>query len=182
MKIILSGSKGAGKDTFADILVKDYNFIKCAFADKIREQIKFLLQLKNDNEYDIVKRSKLLMLNHPGREHLIDGRHLVREIGMLMLSYDQQQFTKYVLDIFDHNEDVVVTDMRFDHELAAMQSVRMLPHIKFIKLIDSNIEGDDHITEKGFSDKIFDHIIDNSEKNLDHLKQQIAQTLKGNYV
>ena len=72
--------------------------------------------------------------------------------------------------------------MRFDHELAAMQSVRMLPHIKFIKLMDSNIEGDDHITEKGFSDKIFDHIIDNSEKNLDHLKQQIAQTLKGNYV
>lgn len=187
MKIILSGSKGVGKDTFADILVEDYNFIKCAFADKIREQVKFLLQLKNDKEYDIVKRSKLLTINHSDRkhlikEHLIDGRHLVREIGMLMLSYDQHQFTKYVVDIFDHNENVVVTDMRFEHELAAMQRVRMFPHIKFIKICNSNIERDGHITEKGFSDKIFDNIIDNSEKNLDHLKQQVAQILKGNYV
>lgn len=177
MKIILSGSKGVGKDTFADILVKDYKFIKCAFADKIREQIKFLLQLNTDEEYDIVKRSKLLMLDHPGREHLIDGRHLVREIGMLMLSYDQHQFTKYVLEIFDHNEDVVVADMRFEHELAAMQRLRIFPDIKFIKIINSHLEQDDHVTEKGFSDKIFDHIIDNSEKNLDHLKQQITQIL-----
>ena len=94
----LTGPPGSGKDTLADHLVEKYNFKRVAFADPIRAQVKFLLQLKTDNEYNRVKRSNLLMLNHSGRDHLIDGRHLVREIGMLMLSYDKRQFCQYVVD------------------------------------------------------------------------------------
>ena len=46
----LTGPPGSGKDTLADYLVEKYNFKRVAFADPIRAQVKFLLQLKTDNE------------------------------------------------------------------------------------------------------------------------------------
>ena len=38
----LAGPRGGGKDTLADYLVEDYSFKRIAFADPIREQVKFL--------------------------------------------------------------------------------------------------------------------------------------------
>ena len=92
----LTGVRGSGKDTLADHLVERYNFKRIAFADPVREKVKFLLQLNSDDEYDRVKRTQLYWERHSDSVRYIDGRHLVREIGMLMLSYDQEQFTNYV--------------------------------------------------------------------------------------
>ena len=173
----LTGPPGSGKDTLADYLVEKYNFKRVAFADPIRAQVKFLLQLKTDNEYDIVKRSNLLMLNHPGREHLIDGRHLVREIGMLMLSYDKRQFCQYVVDTInsDQPNNYVVTDLRMQHEYDCLKDELKADIIKIS--IKKSIE-DKHITEIGFVDREVDYVIDNSVRDLDTLKINIDNMMK----
>ena len=54
----LTGVRGSGKDTLADHLVERYNFKRIAFADPVREKVKFLLQLNSDEEYDKVKRTQ----------------------------------------------------------------------------------------------------------------------------
>ena len=46
----LTGVRGSGKDTLADHLVERYNFKRIAFADPVREKVKFLLQLNSDEE------------------------------------------------------------------------------------------------------------------------------------
>ena len=182
----LTGPPGSGKDTLADHLVEKYNFKRVAFADPIRAQVKFLLQLKTDNEYNRVKRSNLLMLNHSGRDHLIDGRHLVREIGMLMLSYDKRQFCQYVVDTIngrpdqaafdgDQSNDYVVTDLRMQHEYDCLKDELKADIIKIS--IKKSIE-DKHITEVGFVDREVDYVIDNSVRDLDTLKLNIDNMMK----
>ena len=101
----LTGARGSGKDTLADHLVERYDFKRIAFADPVREKVKFLLQLKNDKEYDTIKRAQLFWEKDFNlfRYDAIDGRHLVREIGMLMLSYDKNQFTNYVTTEISRN-------------------------------------------------------------------------------
>ena len=176
----LAGPRGGGKDTLADYLVEDYSFKRIAFADPIREQVKFLLQLKSDYEYDIVKRSNLLMLNHPGREHLIDGRHLVREIGMLMLSYGKDQFTNYVTTEITKNIEkynYVVTDLRMDHEYVCLKRLDAF----IVKIKTGKPNTDKHVTEVGFDDSQCDYIIDNSTRDLDQFRKNIDTMIQGRF-
>lgn len=164
--IALTGAKGCGKDTTASILRDAYSISgerlvrPIAFADPIKHEVMRIFNLATINEYDAFKRS-ITQSNGV----TIDGRHVVREIGMLMRRYDVNQFVEYVdqqIDNQDKNPERdtiwVITDLRFDNELIHLQNLGA----KIVK-IDRPLGNviDTHITERGFDNSVCDIIIEN---------------------
>lgn len=159
--IALTGAKGCGKDTVADILIDAYyapvdrRVFRVAFADPIKHEVMKIFGLKTIAEYDTFKRSTIQSPNA-----WIDGRHVVREIGMLMRRYDVNQFVDYVDQKIASDDSAiwVITDLRFDNELIHLQNLGA----KIVK-IDRPLGNviDTHITERGFDNNICDIIIEN---------------------
>lgn len=172
MRLALTGFKGSGKDTVADILHHKYKFTKLAFADPVREAVKHIFQLESDKSYDVFKRTRCFW----GQDNQFDGRHAVRELGMLMRSYDIDQFCKYIQHkiIDDQIEYPVISDLRFDNEYRIVKNLGC----KVIKIIGSEQPIDLHITEKGFTNDQCDYILDNSKKDMVILEDNIHIMMK----
>jgi len=183
LKIIaLTGPKGSGKDTVADIICRRFKSVtRVAFADPIKKvaQHIFLLNDSDNEEYDRLKRSNIEI--HGGKfettwKH-VEGRHVVREIGMLMRSYDPSQFTKYVSDAITKargtSDIFVVTDLRFDNEYIMLKE----HGAKIVKISRPDHQYDGHITERGFNDYLVDCIIDNNG-SLQKLEEQVINIFK----
>lgn len=158
--IALTGPKGCGKDTVADILIDAYyrpvngRIRRVAFADPIKHEVMRIFGLKTINDYDVFKRSLVTSNNH-----CVDGRQVVREIGMMMRKYDVNQFVEYVDDKIASDEDSiwVITDLRFDNELVHLQNIGA----KIVKIDRPLGVIDTHITERGFDNSVCDIIIEN---------------------
>lgn len=173
--IALTGAKGCGKDTTATILRNTFDngntkVMSIAFADPIKNEVMRIFGLSDVYEYDNFKRSKILP-NYSGAG-VIEGRHVVREIGMLMRRYNINQFVQYVDENFEMWPDViwVVTDLRFDNELIHLQNLGA----KIVKIKRKMIETiDTHITERGFDDSICDLVIENK-----HTLEDFAEEVK----
>lgn len=174
MIIALCGSKGAGKDTIAQLIVELFSS-ECevrtiAFADPIKSAVQHIFKLDSttDEAYDMFKRS-----THQINNHDVDGRWMSRELGMLMRSYDESQFTNYVNAAIIQSPETlwVITDLRFDNEYEFLTTKQA-----FIVRVDRNTgdhNNDDHISERGFRDDQVDVIINNNFS-----KEQVKQYLK----
>jgi hypothetical protein len=181
--IAFTGAKGCGKDTVAEIIRRWYahdwhSVTQLAFADPIKKQIQFLFGLSNVYEYDAFKRTTL---KYMGRT--MEGRHLVREIGMMMRGYDPKQFNAYVEKHFNQPENhlgrklFLVTDMRFDNEYTMLREYGAT----IVKVSRPNHEYDGHITERGFDDHLVDyHIVnDGSLEDLTGKVQLMLKSIEG---
>jgi hypothetical protein len=179
MKIIaLTGPKGSGKDTVAELikeLYPDYTVNTMAFADPIKQKIQHIFQLnaETNDEYDRFKRSTIDVFDVDKIMHSIDGRHVVREIGMMMREYDVYQFTNYVWDRlssgeYKANRIDVITDLRFDNEYMMLKQ----HGAKIVKIMRPNHKHDGHITERGFDDELVDHLLMN-DNSIDYLKIRV---------
>lgn len=176
--IALTGTKGSGKDTVGSLIqamVPESKTI--AFADPIKKVIQGLFDLdKNDiDQYDKFKRG-FMEYSLPGYfRHSVPSRHIVREVGMLMRSYDEEQFCRYVLTQMIHNPNVlwIVTDLRFDNELKMVKGLGGI----VVRIQRPNYKPDGHITEQGFADDVIDYNIVN-DKDMNALKQQVEAVMK----
>ncbi len=183
--ISLTGPKGAGKDTVSKFF-KEYgeqnglDVRSIAFADPIKKEINRLFDLdpSDNTQYDLFKRLDVNFQLPGFLNHTVSARHLVREIGMLMRKYDEDQFIRYVIQNIDDNPEPIwiVTDMRF------MQEYRLLTNVYFskkIKIKRNFKHNDDHITEKGFEDSEVDFIIENfnTEKELREMSLDIFKRI-----
>jgi len=177
--IALTGAKGSGKDTVAGIIKSKYdNVATVAFADPIKNVIQHIFNLDptNNDEYDRLKRSDFSV--HSSFKDTeatttwkhIPGRHVVREIGMLMRSYNEKQFTEYVEDQFRQYPDKlwVITDLRFDNEYTMLKKW----NAKIIKINRPRYEYDGHITERGFDDHLVHKIILN-DGSMEYLNTRV---------
>lgn len=182
MKVVaLTGPKGSGKDTVGQLigeLYPDYKVKTIAFADPVKKVVQHLFDLNPESvdQYDLFKRTDV-EYSLPGHlSHKVPGRHLVREIGMLMRKYDERQFTDYVFDTItsDHARLTtmkmiyVITDMRFDNEYTMVKSFGG----KIIKILRPNYHYDGHITERGFDDHLVDYKLMN-DGDLEYLKTRV---------
>lgn len=181
--IALTGAKGCGKDTTAAILRNTFHdngtkVLPIAFADPIKSEVIRIFNLSSVMEYDDFKRSKILP-NYNGAS-MIEGRRVVREIGMLMRKYDVNQFVSYVDEKFEMWPDAiwVVTDLRFDNELIHLKNLGA----KIVKIKRQTIDTiDTHITERGFDDSMCDLVIENKDTIEDftqHIKDIFSIKLK----
>ena len=187
MKIIaLTGAKGSGKDTVGDIMQalsipSDYAswrvpVKRIAFADPIKRQIEhiFNLSTSNNDQYDLFKRSVLNYDIAEQETRSVEARHVVREIGMLMRSYDEKQFVNYVRAAItnDPNAIWVITDLRFDNEYMMLREMGAI----ITKIVRPQVYSDGHITERGFGDHMVDKIIMN-DGNMEYLETRVEWTM-----
>ncbi len=182
--IALTGPKGSGKDTVAQLITElysnyyDVNVV--AFADPIKKAIEHIFQLPVSGvgldahqAYDQFKRSRLSFNLPTIGMQAIDTRHVVREIGMLMREYDEKQFNEYVGRVIDAprsstNRIDVVTDLRFDNEYTFLKSKQA----KIIKIRRPSYHYDGHITERGFEDELVDQVLLN-DGDLTYLRTRV---------
>lgn len=179
--VALTGPKGSGKDTVGALIKQMYPDLRpetIAFADPIKHAVRHIFNLGDESvySYDRLKRADL-MLRDDEKYYTIDGRRLVREIGMLMRSYDEKQFTQYVYDTITKDPDRlwVVTDMRFDNEYSFLKQKL---NAKMIKIIRPSYNYDGHITERAFDDHLVDHVLMN-DGDLDYLRIRVDSVMRG---
>lgn len=176
--IALTGHKGAGKDTIAALV---YDLIgpsvrTIAFADPIKTQIMKFFDLANTHQYDLFKRTDVEYQLSDHLRHSVSGRHIVREIGMLMRSYNTFQFTEYVKDEInaDPKSLWVITDLRFDNEYLLVKSFSG----KIVKVfMPHESHKDMHITERGFDDELCNYVIQN-DGTIEDLKEKVKNVLQ----
>ena len=172
--IAVTGLKGSGKNTVANHIIDLYKeklqIKTVAFADPIRKQIEYIFKLDGtDKQYDSFKRSTMSFgVGYVGNS-TIYARRAVREIGMLMRSYDETQFVTYVHNKIVSEKDKVwiITDLRFENELDYLMSMNA-----FILKVARDVPQDDHITENGINDK-FCNVVLNNNGSEDDLRLQI---------
>jgi hypothetical protein len=180
LKIIaLTGPKGSGKDTVGQLIKQmypQYNPETVAFADPVKSAIKHIFNLGDESvySYDRLKRATL-KLKDEDDFYTIEGRRLVREIGMLMRSYDEKQFTRYVLDTINKEPDRlwIVTDLRFDNEYLFLKQIGA----KVVKIIRPSYNYDGHITERAFDDHLVDCKLMN-DGDLNYLRIRVESVMR----
>ena len=173
--IFLTGPKGSGKDTIAQIIAETYDNVKTiAFADPIKDVMMDLFELASKEQYDQFKRTDIVYKLPDHLSHPVSGRKLVREIGMLMRRYDQRQFIDYVWKEIaaDPNALWIVTDMRFDDEYLMAKQLGA----KIVKITRPFYNYDGHISERNFDDHLVDNILHN-DGDLEYLKARIEAVM-----
>lgn len=166
MIIGFAGPKRSGKD-YAYNIIKNYFTYendsvieRVAFADPIKQKICEIFNLSLNDLEELKTKSQLQILCEKCSEYgNFTGRDLITGIGMLMRSYDEHQFERYVEDIVKSNPDkiYICTDVRFQSEVELIHSLG-----GFVVQIyrDAAYEGTE--TERGISD--YDYVLNNNNE------------------
>lgn len=116
----ITGKAGSGKDTAADYLVENHNFVKVSFAAPLKEGLRAMFNW-----------DKTLLLDRDWKERLLPdigksprelmqtigtewGRELVHKDLWLMLAKQRIEASE---------KDVVISDLRFDNEADLIRSL-----------------------------------------------------------
>lgn len=172
----LCGQKRSGKDTCADYLVDNYNFTKYSFAYPIKRGVMELFgfteaqvfgDLKDLVDYDwgVTPRTVLQIMGTEVFQY--DIPNYIPELKSIGRGFWVKRFEQW-LDIND-NIDVVVSDVRFQHEVDSILSLGG----SVLKIIrPSLVSVDSHHSEQELNEiKGVGYIINNDNSLSDlHLK------------
>lgn len=174
----LHGAKGSGKDHFYKIVKRAFplhDVRKIAYADPIKNEVARIFNLEDEDQYDLFKRNDVVY-HLPGcaPKH-VHGRQVVREIGMMMRNYDEDQFTRYVEDQIASAPAAIwcITDLRFDNELKSIQN--NLGGI-IVKIKRDGFQYDGHVTETELPNDVCDSIIMN-DGTLKQYEEKVVATM-----
>lgn len=178
----LHGAKGSGKDQFykaAKAAFPQLDVRKIAYADPIKNELCRIFGLASEQEYDEFKRTTIkfnIPKNSYPEPHLVEGRQVVREIGMLMRSYDENQFTQYVVNEINKAPNALwfITDLRFDNELKSIKNE--LGGI-VIKIKRGGFDFDGHVTETEFPDEACTSVIYNVDLTLEQYNARVSEEM-----
>lgn len=150
----------AGKDTVGAHLIKHYGFTRVAFADKLKEVVGFIL---STNATDPEFKSNICDLG-------VTGGSALQKIGVALRDeFPEIWIVASNLEYLAlYNERIVVTDVRFENEAAAVKNLGGI----LVQIQRPGCSSDNHISECE-GDKIkWDHIIVN-DGSLDALAQKV---------
>lgn len=125
MLIGLSGKRQSGKDTLAAALVDRHGFTRVAFAD----QLKAMLYVQNplvllDDDKSLYRLAQLVdLVGWDTAKANADVRQLLQRAGQWVFTVDKMFWVKAALaTVPEGAPGIIVTDVRFDHELAWLRS------------------------------------------------------------
>lgn len=166
MIIGFAGPKRSGKD-YAYNIIKNYFtnendsvIERVAFADPIKQKICEIFNLSLSDLEELKTKSQLQILCEKCSEYgNFTGRDLITGIGMLMRSYDEHQFERYVEDIVKSNPNkiYICTDVRFQSEVELIHSLG-----GFVVQIYRDVAYEGTVTERGISD--YDYVLNNNNE------------------
>lgn len=174
----LHGAKGSGKDHFYKIVKRAFplhDVRKIAYADPIKHEVAHIFNLQDEDQYDLFKRNDVTFQLPGCAPKRVHGRQVVREIGMMMRRYDENQFTQYVEDQIASAPGAIwcITDLRFDNELKSIQT--NLGGI-IVKIKRSGFQYDGHVTETELPDDVCDTTIYN-DGTLKQYEEKVVATM-----
>ncbi len=168
MIIGICGKKRSGKDTVADILVKEYGFSKYAFADPIKEICKTAFFWDDERMNGLDKEVYDPQWGLSPREAMQRiGTELFQvELGEYLPNFKEingrslwvRRF-KYWYENINDNQNVVVSDVRFLHEHQILKSLDFV----FLKIERPSTISDSHASESAIDSLSYDHLIKNNQ-------------------
>lgn len=161
---------GAGKDTVGEYLVKEHGFTRLAFADKLKESVAALFNLRRQEVDDFKDNG----------DFLLDRVNVLIDIGnKVQVEFSWREFlqrygTEAHRDIFGSNfwvdailphnfhhseHKFVVTDARFENELSRIKALRGY-NIRIVR--PSQTVNSDHASEQLPDESLVDYMIQNT--------------------
>lgn len=116
MLLGLVGKKGSGKDTCADYLTEHHKFIKIALADPPKHAVRKLFRLTPKQLWGPIELKEAI-----DERYQRSPRELVIELSNFGKSIDPDCWIKLALSNIGLYEKVVVSDVRFLNEAAAIK-------------------------------------------------------------
>ena len=170
MLIGFTGLKGSGKDTAAQVLVKDFDFVRHAFADKLKEGVCRLFNisledlewLKNQDHAWVQVSSGILDKHNSYSDNTFRvflqrfGTEMAREAFGYNFWIEQWQRSYFELRAMGHN--VVVTDVRFENEATMLRSLQGV----IVEITRPGLESDGHVSEDPLPRSLVDAQIANN--------------------
>jgi len=167
----LTGYARTGKDTVAEILIKDYGFERIAFADPIRNLLFELNPLVNGVRLQD-------MVNEYGWEitkSQIEVRRLLQNLGVGARNVFGENFwINQALLKVNLSKDYVVTDVRFKNEIAA---IRKLPSRIWRIQRSGVVAVNNHISEHDLDDVEVDYTLLN-EGPIEYLSTLVEEQMQ----
>jgi len=173
----LKGYKGVGKDTVADYYVERYDFVKVAFADKMKEAVAnlFGIPIHWVDEYKNPELHAWVGLSGGDADELgsrikrsMDWREFLQRFGTEMgrNTFGQNFWVKQLLysERVLSLEHVVISDCRFANEAQAIRQAGG----KIMEIVRPGYESDGHPSEQPLPTELIDFRIQNSG-DLHHL-------------
>lgn len=176
------GKKGHGKDTCADFLVSQYGYDKHAFATTIKDFLKLVFGLNDDQLYGNSKEVIDPRWN-------VSPRTLMQFFGTTVFRDNINEIMPHIKNNFwveclknrintiaEENRQIgkdtliAVSDVRFQNEADAIKSLGGI----IIKINRESVQNEDnHLSEAGIDDVTnFDYLIENNS-TIDNMHKQI---------
>ena len=129
--IAITGKCYSGKDTMADYLVKNYGYIKLAFADPLKELCKSLFNFTDNQLYNNKEIIDSYWGISPRKAMQTIGTDLLRnELSKIFPHIDKNIFVmnmeKRIKDLYNNNNNVkiVISDLRFYNEYLMLKNLK----------------------------------------------------------
>jgi adenylate kinase family enzyme len=190
MLIGFLGKKGVGKDTSAKLLLDDYNFTRYAFGDPVKDVVGTMFCMNDEQLYgnkkeeidprwNVSPRTLFQVIGTNFAQYWLMLKLPELEEKVKMKHFWVKRFEMWYEEESNKNKNVVITDVRFQHEVDAIKSKNGI----IIKLINSDSikSTDRHVSEtesESISKKDIDYTIDNNS-TIDELYKKINVILKG---
>ena len=190
MLIGFLGKKGVGKDTSAKLLLDDYNFTRYAFGDPVKDVVGTMFCMNDEQLYgnkkeeidprwNVSPRTLFQVIGTNFAQYWLMLKLPELEEKVKMKHFWVKRFEMWFEEESNKNKNVVITDVRFQHEVDAIKSKNGI----IIKLINSDSikSTDRHVSEtesESISKKDIDYTIDNNS-TIDELYKKINVILKG---
>lgn len=190
MLVALSGYGGVGKDSVADVLVADYGFKRYAWADTLRLAAEALnpmvdldQNLRTVRYKDAVERVGYneAKFQYPEVRRIL--QRLGTEVGRNLISDSVwvDATLRRIRRECDPWDDIVITDTRFNNEVAALKDPEASPLRGPVLAVRVNRPGigpaGEHSSETDLDNYDFDYTIDNNG-TLDDLPGTVEEFLK----
>jgi hypothetical protein len=181
MIIGLTGQKGAGKDTVADVLVEQ-GFLKISIADPLKQVCQAIFHLDEKQLHDPIEKERVD--SRWGKT----PRQLFQEIGTELFrnQYDEKIWIQSLFYRIGKYPDrhIVIPDIRFQNECDALMELQNSENVEIFKVVraDHNVT-DAHVSESGVRDEY--EILSNSQSLLgfqNAIRQRfVASSYKSSY-
>tara|TARA_A100001388_G_C28697331_1_gene464360 strand:- start:56 stop:643 length:588 start_codon:yes stop_codon:yes gene_type:complete len=169
------GRKRSGKDTAANYFIKNHNFLRYAFGDPVKEVARAMFNFNDeqlygslkeelDSEWNISPRKAFQVIGTDFAQYSIYKSipELIEKVPMrhFWVKRFESWYKKEIEK--DKNTCVVISDVRFQHEIDAIKKLNG----KVIKILSNRQESDSHLSENEIdkiSEKQIDYCIENND-------------------